>query len=181
MATNGNHDLYGLTAEFDNPESLMEAAREARAAGYTKLRAHTPFHVEGLADTLENRINYLPYVIPMAIFFGFFMGFILQYWTSVNVYQLNVGGRPDVSLPAFIPVIFEMGILIAGLSAVGLMFAQNGLPLPYHPIFNAKNIDSASHSHFFLVIEATDRQFNLQEAKAFLQEMGPINVSEVPN
>lgn len=181
MSTNGNgtNILYGLTAEFDNPESLMDAALEARGAGYQKLRAHTPFHVEGLADVLEDRINYLPYLIPMAIFFGFFMGYILQAWTSTEVYELNVGGRPLLSIPAFLPVIFEVGILTAGLAAVGFMFAQNGLPLPYHPIFNAENIDTASHSHFFLCIEASDRQFDLQGTKAFLESLEPINVSEV--
>jgi hypothetical protein len=179
MSTNGNGTLYGLTAEFDNPESLMDAAVEARAAGYQKLRAHTPFHVEGLADVLEDRINFLPYLVPAAIFFGFFVGYIIQAWTSTEVYALNVGGRPELSIPAFIPVIFELGILTAGLVAVGFMFAQNGLPLPYHPIFNAENIDTASHSHFFLVIEATDRQFDPQSTKAFLEGLEPINVSEV--
>lgn len=172
--------LYGLVAEFDNSQSLMAAARQARQAGYTRMSAHTPYHVEGLTEILdEKRASVTRYVVPLALVFGAFAGFVLQYWTSTSVYELNVGGRPLVSLPAFIPVTFEVAILVAGLTAIIFMFMENGLPLPYHPIFNAENIDTASHSHFFLCIDVSDQLFDREQTKDFLEAMKPLNVSEV--
>ncbi|NDJ84936.1 MAG: DUF3341 domain-containing protein [Chloroflexi bacterium] len=179
MTTNGNGGLYGIVAEFEDADSLLVAARQTREAGYKSVRAFTPYHVEGLADLLEKRINMLPYLIPAALFFGAFMGYILQSYTSVFTYQLNVGGRPPDSWPAFMLITFEIAILTAAFVAFFLMFAQNGLPQPYHPIFNAPNIETASHSRFFLCIEVTDQQFDLENTTAFLQGLEPVAVSEV--
>lgn len=177
---NKNDELYGLVAEFEDAESLLEAARQTRNAGYVKVRAHTPYYVEGLADILEKRANYLPYLIPLCLAFGAFLGYYLQFYTSVFSYEFNVGGRPLASWPAFMQVTFEVAILTAGVLSVLFLFAQNGLPLPYHPIFNTPNFQNASRSSFFLCIEVTDRQFSLGQTRAFLEELEPVNVSEVP-
>lgn len=179
MTTNGDGQLFGLVAEFEDADSLLEAAKQTRAAGYTRVSAYTPYYVEGLADTLEKRANPYPYVVPLALFLGALLGYLLQYGTSTITYELNVGGRPYVSWPAFMLITFEVGILVAGIATVVTLFIGNGLPLPHHPIFNAPNIEAASHSRFFLCIERADKKFNEQRTKEFLHSLEPVDVSGV--
>jgi len=176
---NGTNNLYGMMAEFNDPEHLVEAVEQARAAGYKNVEAYTPFYVEGLSEALGEPPSILPYVLPMGLAAGAFIGYMLQYWTSTAVYQFNVGGRPLVSWPAFIPVTFEVAILVAALSVVLIMFARNGLPLPYHPVFNTENFEVASRSGFFLCIAEEDARFSRENTLSFLQGLGPVNVSEV--
>ncbi len=179
MTNNGNDTMYGLVAEFEDSRSLLAAVHRTKEAGYEKVRAYTPYHVEGLAQALGQNLNILPIAIPLGLFFGAFVGYVLQLYTSVNVYEWIIAGRPLASWPAFMPVTFEMSILIAATTVVIIFFAHNGLPLPYHPIFNTPNFDTASHSRFFLCIEADDAQFDLEQTGAFMQELEPIQVSEV--
>lgn len=172
--------LYGIVAEFDNSHSLVDAAKASREAGYKQVHAYSPYHIEGLAEVLDDdRVNVLRFIVPLALIFGAFLGFLLQYWTSTSVYEFNIGGRPVVSIPAFLPVAFEIMILTAGITTFLAMFISNGLPLPYHPIFNAQNISTASSSGFFLCIDVTDDKFDADETKSFLEAMQPLNVSEV--
>lgn len=180
MTTNGNGDLYGLVAEFEDSTSLLAAARQAREAGYEQVRAYTPYPVEGLVDVLDrNRPNVFAYAVPIGLAAGAFVGYILQSYTSVFTYDLNVGGRPLVSWPAFMLVTFELAILFAALTTVIAFFAQNGLPLPYHPIFNTPGADKISSEGFFLCIETRDRRFDVEQTKTFLEQLDPVNVSEV--
>ena len=175
-----NACVYGLMAEFSDSESLLDAARKTRKAGYKDVQAYTPYWVEGLTDILGKPVNLAPYVVLIGLVLGAFIGFFMQYYTSVYGYPLNVGGRPLNSWPAFILITFELAVLVSGLMVVGALFFQTGLPLPYHPVFNAPNIAEASRSHFFLCIEAKDGRFNPEETKTFLQELGALEVSEVP-
>jgi hypothetical protein len=106
-------------------------------------------------------------------------GFLLQVWVSAYAYPLNVGGKPFVSWPMFVPVTFECTILAAALSAVLGMLALNGLPMPYHPVFNVPRFALASRNRFFLCIEARDKKFDEEKTKAFLESLGPREVSAV--
>jgi hypothetical protein len=171
--------LYGLIAEFENPEELMHAVRRARAAGYRKMDAYTPFPVEHLAEELGFRYTALPLVVLIGGLVGCAGGFFLQYWIAAIDYPLNIGGRPLNSWPAFIPVTFELTILVAALSAVLGMLALNGLPMPYHPLFNNPRFALASRNRFFLCIEAGDKKFNREATAKFLSETNPKGVSEV--
>ena len=128
--------LYGLMAEFDSPADLLDAARRAYEEGYRRMDAYTPFPVDGLAEALGFRRTRLPLVVLFGGIAGGLGGYCLQYWISAIDYPLNVGGRPLHSWPAFIPVTFELTILVAALAAVLGMLALNGLPMPYHPVFN---------------------------------------------
>jgi hypothetical protein len=171
--------IYGLLAEFENPHELVDAARRARAEGYRKLDAYTPFPVEGLAEALELGNTKVPLIVLIGGLIGAALGYAMQYYLMAVEYPLNVGGRPLHSWPAFIPITFEMTVLIAGLSAVLGMLALNGLPMPYHPVFNVPRFALASRDRFFLCIEAVDPKFERDETRRFLDRMSPQVVSEV--
>jgi len=171
--------VYGMTAEFDTPEALMDAAEAARLAGYRKMDAYSPFPIHGLSEAIGFRSVAVPYIVFFGGLIGTFTGFTLEWYTQVIDYPLNVGGKPFDSLPAFIPVSYEMTILFASLSAVFGMFALNKLPQPYHSIFNAQNFARASQDRFFLAIEAADKQYDAEATRAFLMEQNPLNVAEV--
>src|SRR5207302_517568 len=128
---------YGLMAEFDDAERLVDAVRRARAAGYRRVEAYSPFPLAELADALEFRPRGVPRAVLAGGIVGALSGYALEYWTMGVAYPINVGGRPYNSWPMFIPVTFEMAVLFAALAAVASMLAFNGLPMPYHPVFNA--------------------------------------------
>lgn len=171
--------LYGLVAEFPDAHDLLHAAEAAYDAGYRRLDAYSPLPVEGLSDALGHRRTRLPLLVLLGGVLGGLLGFGFQYWASVIDYPLNIGGRPYNSWPAFIPITFEMTILVASLTAVlGMLFA-NGLPMPYHPMFNLPEFNLASQHRFFLCVEARDPMFNLEQTRQFLQSLDPLKVSTV--
>jgi hypothetical protein len=172
--------LYGLMAEYDEPDELLQATQRAYAAGYRQMDAYSPFPVEGLSEALGFTRSKLPLLVLAGGVIGAIGGYMLQYYTSVITYPLNIGGRPFHSWPAFIPVTFESTILIAGVTAVLGMLALNGLPRPHHPVFNVERFERASSDQFFLCIEAQDRQFGYEDTKQFLLSTSPREVADVP-
>jgi hypothetical protein len=171
--------VYGLMAEFEDPNTLVAAAAQAREAGYRRMDAYSPFPIEELHEALGSHHSKLPLIVLIGGVVGCLGGFLLQYWASAIAYPINVGGRPFNSWPAFIPVTFECTILGAALSAVLGMLALNGLPMPYHPVFNVPRFALASRNRFFLCIEARDRKFDLEKTRAFLESLSPREVSTV--
>jgi len=171
--------LYGLMAEFEQPEDLIRAAHRAHEAGYRKMDAYTPFPIEEVSEAVGHHHTVLPWIVLGGGLFGCLAGFFLQYWVSVIEYPINVGGRPLNSWPSFIPVTFEVTVLFAALSAVFGMILLNRLPQPYHPVFNVERFALASSNRFFLCIEAEDPKFDLQGTRRFLEEQHPFQISEV--
>jgi hypothetical protein len=172
--------LYGLMAEFGDPTTLVEAARRTRAEGYRRVDAYSPFPIHELFDALDAHDRRLPLAVLGGGIAGMLGGFGLCYWTSVIAYPINVGGRPFNSWPSFIPVTFETTILVAAFTAVIAMLALNGLPMPYHPVFNvARFASGGSRDRLFLVIEAADAKFDREKTRAFLQSLGAREVSDV--
>ncbi len=179
MATSARPPIYGLMAEFENPVDLVNAARQARAAGYRQLDAYAPFPVEELADALQLGSTRVPFLVLVGGIIGAVLGYGMQYYMMAVDYPINVGGRPYHSWPAFIPVTFETTILVAGLFAVLGMLALNGLPMPYHPVFNVPRFALATKDRFFLCIEATDPLFDREDTRRFLERLLPRVVTEV--
>jgi hypothetical protein len=171
--------LYGISAEFETPEEIIAAADRVVAAGYRHIDAYTPFPVHGLAEKMEFKDPRLQWTIFFAGLTGAVAGLGMQAWTSVVDYPMNVGGRPLFSWPSFIPVMFECTILFAAFGAVFGMLAFNGLPKPYHPVFNADRFELASQNRFFMVVEATDPQFDPVETRRFLESLGATHVGEI--
>src|SRR6185503_6912659 len=171
--------IHGLMAEFENPRALVHAAEKARLAGYKHMDAYTPIPVEELDEALGLRRTRLPILVFLGGLFGGLGGFSLEAWTQVTAYPMNIGGRPFLSWPQFIPVTFETTVLGAALTAFVGMWALNKLPQPYHPVFNVPEFARASTDRFFLCIEATDPRFDLGGTKQFLEGLKPLGVSEV--
>jgi len=171
--------VYGLMAEFDDPTTLVAATDRAHHQGYRRMDAYSPFPIEELHDAIGFPPSRLPLIVLIGGLLGCIGGYVLQYWVSVVAYPVNVGGKPFHSWPAFIPVTFECTILAAALAAVLGMLALNGLPMPYHPVFNVPRFALASRNRFFLVIEAADTKFELEETRRFLETLGPREVSTV--
>ena len=171
--------LYGLLAEFDSPDALVEAARKAREAGYRKMDAYSPFPIEEVNEALHFHERKLPVLVFIGGLVGCVVGFGMQYYAAAVSYPLNIGGRPMNSWPAFVPVTFEMTILIAALVAVFGMLLMNGLPMPYHPLFNNQRFALASSHGFFLCIEAADPKFDREKTASFLETLKAKGVSEV--
>ena len=171
--------IYGLMAEFDEPSTLVAAALRARQQGYRRMDAYSPYPIEELHEALGMHQTRLPFIVLVGGLCGCLGGYALQYWVSAIAYPLNVGGRPLHSWPAFIPITFECTILVAALSAVLGMLALNGLPMPYHPVFNVARFALASRNRFFLCIESRDPMFELDETRSFLQTLGPREVAVV--
>ena len=168
---------YGMMAEFDSAQALVDAARQAVAEGFTKLEGYSPVPVEELNDIIHKKRTILPKLILAGGLTGMLTGFTLQYWASVLEYPFLVGGRPYASWPAFIVPSYELTILFSALTAAIGMIVLNGLPQPYHPVFNVDRFSMASSDKFFLVIESTDPKFS--DAAAFLKSTGAKGVYEV--
>lgn len=173
-------EVYGLMAEFDDPNALIEAARQARAAGYRRMDAYTPIPLHGLTEALGNPPTRLPWITFAGGLLGAAGGYALLYYLTVIDYPMNVGGRPVHSWPAFMPVVFELTVLGASLASVLGMLALNGLPMPYHPVFNVPEFRLASRNRFFLCIEAADGQYDPERTRSFLAGLQAHSVQEVP-
>lgn len=175
----GKPRLYGLMAEFGGPDDLLEAARRVYEEGYRRLDAYSPFPVHGLAEAIGFRRTRLPLLVLLGGIAGGLGGYFLQYWIAAIDYPINVGGRPLHSWPSFIPVTFELTVLVAALAAVLGMLALNGLPMPHHPVFNVPAFELATRNRFFLCIEAADPKFDGVGTKRFLESLKPRGVFEV--
>jgi hypothetical protein len=173
--------FYGLLAEFDSAAHLVAAARRVRDEGYRKTDAFSPFPVEGLDEALGVRPTRLPFLVLLGGLLGGAGGYFMLYYSAVYDYPFNVGGRPFHSWPAFIPITFELTILTAALFAVLAVLGLNGLPMPYHPVFNVPRFALASRDRFFLCVEATDPKFHLEETRRFLESLSPREVADVPH
>ena len=171
--------LYGLMAEFDTPTKLVKAAERVRLAGFKKFDAYSPIPIEELSEAMGMQRTRLPLIVLLGGICGGLGGYGLEYWTQVIAYPMNIGGRPFHSWPHFIPVTFETTVLGAALAAFVGLWVLNGLPQPYHPVFNVPAFDRASRDRFFLVIETSDPRFDAHRTRAFLRELSPIGVSDV--
>jgi hypothetical protein len=172
---------FGLIAEFDTPEAVLAAAERAYSEGYRHMEAYSPMPVDGLSEAIGFRRNGVSRLVFIGGVSGAIGGFLMQTFSAVIHYPINIGGRPYFSWPAFIPVTFESGILLAAFSAVFGMLILNGLPRLHHPIFNAPGFERASIDRFFLLVMTRDPKFTPAGTRHFLETLNPLSVSEVEN
>lgn len=171
--------LYGVMAEFDSSQQLVDAARQTMAHGFTKVEAYSPVPIEELNDIIHKKRSKLSRLTLIGGLVGMAAGFALQYWASVIEYPMNVGGRPQASWTTFIIPSYELTILFSALTAAIGMIALNGLPQPYHPVFNVARFSMASSDKFFLVVESADPRFDQRATGEFLHGTGAKGVYDV--
>lgn len=176
---NPNREIHGMLAMFETHEDLLNAARRAYARGYRKMDAYSPFPIEGLARALGRKYTAVPFLVLFGGATGCLGGYIMQWFAMAVDYPLNVGGRPFHSWPQYIPITFELTVLIAALTGFFCVIILNRFPQPYHPVFNVPEFSRATQDRFFLCIEAGDPKFHTDEVENFLQGLGPEAVWEV--
>lgn len=172
-------ELYGLMAEFEEHEQLLRAARLAHTAGFRRMDAYSPFPIEGLAEALGHEWTPVPLITLMGGITGGLGAYFMEWYAMAKLYPLNVGGRPYNSWPNFIPITFELTVLIAALSAFAAVLALNKLPQPHHPVFNVPEFRRASIDRFFLCIEVEDPLFDVEQTARFLASLKPSGIREV--
>jgi len=178
-ATEVMNPLYGLMAEFETAGDLVAAARKTREAGFKKFDAYSPFPLHDLDEAMDLHDNRVSLFTLIGGLVGCCGGFGLCSWVEAVALPLNIGGRPFISAPMYIPITFEMTVLIGGLTAAISMMIMNGLPSPYHPVFNVEKFSDASRSKFFLCIESDDPNFDREMTAGFLESLRPEEISEV--
>ena len=172
--------IYGIAATFGNEERLLDAAKCAYAEGYRKMDAYAPYPVKGLAEAIGMNSTRMPLIVLIGGITGAVTAVVLQMYAAVWHYPQNIGGRPYLSWPAFIPVTFELTVLFAAIFGVVGMLWLNGLPEPYHPMFNVREFrQHGSQDRFFLCIEAADPKFDRQGTEQFLANLGAQGVNVV--
>jgi hypothetical protein len=179
MRKSARPETYGLIAEFDNPSDAIAAARRVHEEGYKRIDAFSPYPVEELSEAIGVHRTPMSLIVLIGGLLGGTLGFLMQYYIAVIDYPINVAGKPLYSWPAFIPVTFECTVLGASLFAVFGMLALNGLPEPYHPVFNAPNFALASRDRFFVLVESADPKFDRDRTAEFLRSLGPREVTDV--
>ncbi len=173
---NGERRVWGLLAEFASPQDLVRAAARIRDAGYTKWDAHTPFPVHGLDGAMGIRSTRLPYLVMAAGVVGATSGLLMQWWMNAVDYPIIISGKPFNSLPADIPVAFELTVLLAALTAFVGMLVANALPRFHHPLFASAAFRRVTTDAFFLAIEAEDPRFDLTKTA---QQLTSLNATRV--
>ncbi len=171
--------LYGIMVEFGSATDLVDAARKVRDAGFTRTDAFSPFPLHEIDEALGIKRSILPYLIFAGGITGLLSGIGLEYFVHVIDWPIIVGGRPAFSLPSFVPPAFELTILFAAFTAVFGMLFLNGLPSPYHPVFNVPRFALVTREKFFLIIESTDPKYDYEETRNFMEGLGGQEVFDV--
>jgi hypothetical protein len=169
--------LWGLLAEFRTPDQLVRAAARVREAGYEKFDCHAPFPVHGLDGAMGIRPTGLPWFVLGAGIAGAVGGMVMQWWMNAVDYPIVISGKPFWSIPASIPVAYEVTILLASLTAFGGMLVLNGLPQWSHPLLKNERFRRATNDRFFISIEAADARFDVEETERLLREAGSLDVA----
>jgi len=171
--------VYGLMAEFETPDALVAATKRVYADGYRKIDAFSPYPVEEAWEAMGVHDRRLSFIVLCGGLLGMLSGYGLQYWVHAITYPTNIDGKPLNSWPQFIPVTFEMTILFAAIAAVLGMIVLNGLPMPYHPVFNVPRFEHASRDRFFLLVESEDPKFDRRQTLDFLKGLNASEINEV--
>lgn len=169
----------GLIVEFDNTIDLLEAAAKVRDAGYRQWDVHSPIPIHGMDDAMGIRPTILPWMVLGAGLTGLAVALLMQWWMNAFDYPILISGKPLFSLPANIPVTFELTVLFSALTGVFGLIALNGLPQLYHPLFSSVRFRRATTDRFFIYIEAEDPLFDIQKTQEFLASLGGLAVETI--
>ena len=167
-----NATLHGYLVEFADATTLVQAARKVRDQGFKRWDAHTPFPVHGMDEAMGIRGTRLPFIILAGGLAGLGLATLMQWWMNAVDYPFYISGKPLFGLPASIPIMFELTVLLAAFAAFFGMWGLNGLPKLYHPLFKSERFRRATQDRFFIVVEAADPRFDAVKTLEFLAGLG---------
>lgn len=170
---------FGLLAEFERVEDLRAACRRLHEAGYKLYDAHTPFYVHGLQNPTSGEASPVPVFVLIAGLAGAAAGMLLQWWVSVVAYPHLVSGKPLFSWPAFVPIMFECGILGGALGALGGFLWTVRLPRLHHSLFNSERFERVTDDRFFISLEARDALFDWEKTGRLLRDCGALHIEMI--
>jgi len=183
MSTQGsvekNSNLYGILAEFKNPKALIDAARSVNQSGFTKFDTYSPFPIHGMDKAMSLKKSKLGWIVFGHALLGFSGAIAMMYFMSVIDYPINISGKPFFNAPAWVPITFELTVLLSSFGAVFGMFFLNGLPRLHNPLFNVERFKKTTDDGFFVCIEAEDQQFEETKVRQLLEEAGATHIEEV--
>ncbi|MFP4143808.1 MAG: DUF3341 domain-containing protein [Phycisphaeraceae bacterium] len=171
--------LYGLLAEFDSVPAVTAAARRVREAGYREWDVHSPLPIHGIDEAMGIRPTVLPWIVLLGGLAGLGTGLVLTIYTMAVDYPYLISGKPFNSMPAWVPVVFEMTILLAAFGAVFGMLILNRLPMLYHPLLRNERFRRVTDDGFFVVVRTKDPQFDLDETERMLRELGAKEIERI--
>ena len=175
----GAPTLVGLLAEFKDVDSVMDAARKVRSGGYKIWDVHSPFPIHGIDAVIGIRPTVLPWLVLCGGLFGLSGGLTLQWFCNAYDYKFMISGKPFFSLPANVPVIFELTVLCSALTAVFGMLGLNRLPTLYNPLFKSERFRRVTNDRFYIVIDGSDAKFDATTTADFLQSLGATAVERI--
>ncbi|MEX2364266.1 MAG: DUF3341 domain-containing protein, partial [Balneolaceae bacterium] len=178
-STNNQIDLHGILAELKNPKQLLDVAKMMSKSGYTKFDTYSPFPIHGIDKAMKLKKSKLGWIVLTCGFLGFAGAVSMMYYMLVIDYPINISGKPFFNAPAWVPVTFELTVLLSAFGAVFGMFALNGLPKLHNPLFNVTRFKKATDDGFFACIEANDSMFETSKVKKLFEDAGASHIEEV--
>ncbi|MDR9417891.1 DUF3341 domain-containing protein [Gracilimonas sp.] len=179
MSTNKQENLYGIVAEFKNPKELIDVAKTMSKSGFSKFDTFSPFPIHGMDKAMNLKKSKLGWIVFGHALIGFFGAIAMMYYMSVIDYPINISGKPFFNAPAWVPITFELTVLLSSFGAVFGMFFLNGLPKLNNPLFNVPRFKKVTDDAFFACIEADDNMFEADKVKKLFEEAGATHIEEV--
>jgi len=178
-SNNSDRKLYGLLAEVRNPKELLNIAEAVNKSGFNEYDTYSPFPVHGIDRAMSLKKSRLGWIVLVCGLIGLTGALSMIFFMQVVDYPLNISGKTLLNIPAWIPVTFELTVLLSAFGTVFGMFALNGLPRFNHPLFNSDNFARATDDGFFICVEADDPKFDHEKVSKLFEEAGAISVEEI--
>ncbi len=172
-------DVYGVLAEFAHPGELLQAAKAVHEAGYSHFDTHSPFPIHGMDKAMGLGNSIIGWITFGGGITGLSVATWMQWWMGEVSYPINISGKPFFAVEPSIPVMFELTILFAALLTVAGMFALNGLPRPYNPLFYSRDFLRVTDDAFFLHIAASDKRFDMEATGQMLTDLGASQIETI--
>lgn len=176
---NSDMKIYGVLAEFRNPKDLIDVSKTISGQGFKYFDTFSPFPIHGIDKAMKLPKSKLGWIVGGHGLLGLTGAFAMIYFMMVYDYPLNISGKTLLNIPAWIPVMFELTILLSAFGAVFGMFFLNGLPKLNHPLFNSENFKKATDDGFFVCIESEDPQFDEDKVQKLFQDAGAVQIESI--
>ena len=172
-------NIYGILAEFRNPKELIDAASAVEKSGYNKYDTYAPFPIHGMEKAMGLKESPLGWIVLGGALTGLIGAVALMVWVMVYEYPMNISGKPFLNIPVYVPIAFELTVLLSAFAAVFGMFSLNNLPRFHNPLFNVERFKKASDDGFFICIEAKDDLFSEEKVSSLFSDAGATHIETV--